>query len=210
MTHEDVLNLLFPVDLVGDHPADMALEGMELDAAQSEADRLLVEMFPDGAYDLLAQWERVYGLTPAATDPVQYRQNRVIQKMRDLGGLSRAYFIALSALFGWTITIDELSPFEAGVNRCGDRLYVEAVRYVWRVNVADRAVCRFRCGQSVCGERLTWWIRNMELQTLLDALKPAFTFIIYDYDAADSTDYWGTPDGETIVTPDGEPIEINV
>lgn len=209
MTHEETLTLLLPVELTGDHPADIALEGLELDAAQAEADRLLVEMFPDGAVDLLPDWERVYGLTPSATDPIQYRQARVIMKMRELGGLSRAYFIALAASLGWTITIDELTPFECGVDRCGDRLYIEAIRFIWRVNVSGSAVYRFRCGQSACGEPLTGWIPNAALQTILEELKPAHTYIIYNYDAESET-YWTTPDGETITTPDGEPIEINI
>ncbi len=181
MTHEDVLNLLFPVQLTGMHAADVSLEGAALDEAQTSSELLITEMFPDVAHDLLTDWERVCALIPIDDAPLQTRRNAVLKKMREIGGLSRAYFIALAASSGWTITIDELLPFMAGWGRCGDRLYEEEVRWIWRVNVSGQGAYSFRAGSSVAGERLSWWTPNIELETLLEELKPAHTVVIFNY-----------------------------
>ncbi|OPY07263.1 MAG: hypothetical protein A4E68_01945 [Syntrophaceae bacterium PtaB.Bin095] len=181
MTHEDVLNLLFPVELTGMHTADAAREGAALDDAQTSAERILTEMFPDMTHTLLADWERVCALTPDQDAPLQVRRNAVLKKLREIGGLSRSYFIILAATYGWTITIDELLPFMAGWGRCGDPLYEEEVRWIWRVNVAGSAVYSFRAGLSAAGERLTWWNSNTVLEALLTDLKPAHTVVIFNY-----------------------------
>jgi uncharacterized protein YmfQ (DUF2313 family) len=166
MLHKDSAKLLFPLELGGIFDDDIALEGAILDEAQSRAEELFNEMFPDGSTTLLAAWERMCGIVPAEGASLQTRRNAVLKQLRYLGGQSRAYFIALAADAGWTITIDELQPFRAGINRCGDTLYVEAIRFVWRVNVFDRA---------------TW--ADEDLETLLNDLKPAHTYVIFNYDA---------------------------
>ncbi len=183
MDNADVLKLLFPLpELGGVFQDDIDLEGRELDAVQTSAEQLLKEMHPDTAYYLLDSWERVYKLTPSSDDPLQVRRDAVIQKMRARGGLSRAYFIALAAVYGWTITIDELQPFMCGWNCCGDSLYIEGVRWIWRVNVSGQAVYSFKAGLSAAGERLTWWVADTVLESLFTELKPAHTYVIFHYD----------------------------
>jgi uncharacterized protein YmfQ (DUF2313 family) len=184
MVHSDVLKLLFPLPVEADGVLadDFSLEGGQLDAAQSSAEALLLEAFPDQSTALLASWERVCGIVPGDDDPLQARRDAVVRILRSIGGLSRAYFITLAAVFGWTITIDEYLPFIAGWNRCGDYLYEEHVRWIWRVNVSGKAVYPFRAGLSAAGERLTWWVPNTVLETLFEELKPAHTHAIFNYD----------------------------
>ena len=184
MIHSDVLKLLFPlpVALGGVYENDTLLEGLQLDRAQESAERLLAETFPDEAHDLLPSWERVCGVTPGTDDPLQTRRNAVIRQLRSAGGLSRAYFIDMAASYGWTITIDELLPFMCGWNRCGDTLYEEAARWIWRVNIPGQAVYSFRSGISAAGERLTWWVPNTVLEELFESLKPAHTYVIFNYE----------------------------
>lgn len=181
MSHADTLKLLFPVELTGVFDDDIALEGKQLDDAQASATVLMQEMFADKAYNLLTDWERVCGLTPDADDPLQTRRDAVVRKLRELGGLSRNYFITLAASIGWTITIDELQPFMAGWGRCGDTIYDEAVRWIWRVNIPGHSVYFFRAGSSCAGERLTWWTPNAKLEELFNDLKPAHTYVIFNY-----------------------------
>jgi uncharacterized protein YmfQ (DUF2313 family) len=181
MSHRDTLKLLFPIELQGDFEKDIELEGKHLDAAQSNAERLLNEMFPNQSYELLPDWERVCGLTPGSDDTLQLRQEMVVRKLRELGGLSRAYFIQLAVSIGYTITIEELLPFMAGIGRAGDALYVEAVIWIWRVKIAGQSLYYFRAGQSSAGERLLWWLPQAALENILNELKPAHTFIIFDY-----------------------------
>jgi uncharacterized protein YmfQ (DUF2313 family) len=176
-----MLRLLSPIELAGVFESDIDLEGAALDAVQESAEALLEEMYPDTAYELLADWERVYDIVPADGATLQSRRDAVVEKMRARGGLSRAYFIGLAAMHGWIITIDEMRAFTAGVSRCGDRLYVPGVRWIWRVNVGSQAIYRFRAGESTAGERLTWWVPNTELEDLLTELKPAHTAVIFNY-----------------------------
>ncbi len=182
MNHRDALELLFPAEIVGVFDGDIELEGKQLDTAQASADQLLTETFPDGASELLVAWERVCGLTPAADSPMQMRRNAVVKKLRELGGLSRDYFVALASSFGWTITIDEYLPLMCGWGRSGDVVYVEASRWIWRVNVIGQAVYSLRAGVSAAGERLTWWIPDDVLETLIEELKPAHTAVIFNYE----------------------------
>lgn len=181
MNHSDTLKLLFPIELSGIHDADMAIDGAALDAAQISAQKLLSEMFPDTSSDLIASWERVAEITPETGATLQARQNAIIAKLRRHGGLSRQYFIDLAVDMGWTITIDEYLPFMCGWNRCGDSLYENQCRWIWRVNVPGYAVYRFRAGMSAAGERLTWWFSNSTLEELFENLKPAHTYVIFNY-----------------------------
>lgn len=182
MNHADTLKLLFPLEITGVFDADIALEGQQLDAAQVSAEVLLQEMFADTAYHRLADWERVCGLQIEISDTLQMRRNAVVRKLQEVGGLSRAYFIALAASNGWIITIDELQPFMCGWGRCGDPVYAESVRWIWRVNLPGQAAYLFYAGTSAAGEPLSWWLTNAKLETLLNELKPAHTYIIFNYD----------------------------
>ncbi len=181
MPHKDVLKLLFPIPLEGNFDEDSEIEGSHLDAAQARADDLLQEIFPDQTYEQLCCWERVCGLVPGADDTLQMRRNAVIGKLRELGGLSKAYFIQLAASIGYAITIEELHPFMAGISYVGDTLYVEESIFVWRVNVADQALYYFRAGESSAGESLLWWPDQSVLENLLNELKPAHTFVYFTY-----------------------------
>ena len=181
MSHKDALTLLFPLPLEGVFAQDTAIEGSHLDAAQASGAGLLEEAFADTSALLIADWERVTGITwPDGTPPLQVRQAAVTGKLRSIGGLSASYFAALAAAFGWTITITEMSPFMAGINPAGDPVYVPGVCFCWKVQAAG-AVYKFTAGQSCAGENLQWWAANGALETLLNALKPAHTYIIYEY-----------------------------
>ncbi len=181
MSHKDAIKLLFPAELGGVFDDDIAVEGNILDEIQAQAAELLAEMFPDKTTKLLTDWERVYGLKPVSDATIQSRRDNVVRKIRERGGLSRKYFIALAAAMGYTITIDELQPFMCGWGACGDYLYVEEVRFIWRVNIADQALYHFRAGQSASSERLLWWPSVTVLEDLFNDLKPAHTFIIFNY-----------------------------
>lgn len=112
-----------------------ALQGVET-ADGDLADR----MHPATADDDVASWERVYGLHPAPTDSLAKREQLVLAKMGELGGLSLPYFVRLAASAGYAVTITEPRAFRAGVGRCGDRLYPEDIVFVWQVHIDRRPV----------------------------------------------------------------------
>lgn len=181
MSHKDTLNLLFPIELQGDFKKDIEIEGKHLDSVQTRAEKLLNEFFPDQSHELLADWERVCGLIPKSDHTLQFRRDRVVMKLRELGGLSVPYFISLAASMGYRITIEELIPFMAGWSRAGDTLYAYECIWIWRVRVLEQLLYYFRAGQSVAGERLLWWQVQTELENMLKDLKPAHTYVIFTY-----------------------------
>ncbi len=177
MLHSDVLKLLTPVQLEGVAAADLATEGAQLDKALDTVNVMLGELFPAGAYETLVEWERVYGVTAALDDPLQLRRNRVIQKMRDLGRLDIAYFVALAAGLGFQVVIEELHPFMAGWGYAGDELGSDDSDWCWRVYYSDIASgYYFRAGESAAGEYLSYNYASL-LQELFIELKPADTFV---------------------------------
>jgi uncharacterized protein YmfQ (DUF2313 family) len=171
--HKDALKLLFPVELTGVFADDIALEGKYLDAAQASAEQLLREMLPQSAGDTIADWELVYGLTPAITDTLQMRQVRVIAKMRERGGLSFPYFTALATAMGYVVTIEELLGNTDGYGPEGI--------FRWRVTFTGTPLYYFRAGQSIAGERLVDGPVATALEGLFTDLKPAHTLIIFAY-----------------------------
>ncbi|MBI5205098.1 MAG: DUF2313 domain-containing protein [Nitrospirae bacterium] len=181
MLHKDSLKLLFPFDLGGEFNKDIEIEGKYLDTAQARVDNLLKEMFPDGAYELLCCWERVCGITPGADDTLQLRRNSIIRKLREIGRLDRKYFMDVAAAMGYTITIEELHPFMAGLSYAGDTLYVEESIFIWRVHISGQSLYYFRSGESSAAERLLWWPVQTIIEDLLNDLKPAHTYIIFVY-----------------------------
>ena len=156
--HYGVLKQLFPLPLGGDLDADLDIEGLALDRAEDQATRLHKELFPDTATSdpvlgSLADWERVYGITPDPGMTDQQRAGVVVAKIRagltptipasDSGGvktvqatgtrLCRAQFYSIAQALGystdntqpkWILIEDGLfRPFRVGVGKVGDPVY---------------------------------------------------------------------------------------
>ena len=162
--------------------AEITAEGNAFSLVSMTADDIagaVTPLFSDG---LLDDWERVLDLTPGDDDSWQQRLEAVLIKLAETGGLSRAYFIKLAATAGYTITIDELEPFRAGVNRTGEPLYSEDSIWIWRVNVfnSNQKIYRFRAGASAAGESLMSFGDDI-LETTLNDLKPAHSYCYFAY-----------------------------
>ena len=174
MSHKDILKQLFPFELGGVLDQDIEIEGGLLDHALARSDKLMQEIFPDTADELISDWERVLAIIPGSTDPLQLRRDRVVTKLRKRGGLSIAYFTALALEWGYVITIEELTANTDGYG-------AEGV-FRWRVTVHNSiGIYYFRAGQSRAGERLLWWIAQTGIEGLFEDLKPAHTMVIFQY-----------------------------
>jgi uncharacterized protein YmfQ (DUF2313 family) len=182
MSAEPTLRLLFPIELGGEHAADIAIDAAHLDAAQQSGEALLTEMRPDQTARLLTDWERVLGIVPGSDEPLQFRREQVVRTIRGRGGLSRGYFIGLAATLGYTIEIVEPVPFMVGWGRIGDRLNGSVVCHQWGVRISGQPVYRFRVGVSAMGERLLWWQSQTLLEDIIRELKPAHTFVYFIYE----------------------------
>jgi len=158
--------------------------GASLWGAHQRAVSLLeTEANPTRAVELLAEWERDYGLPDpctAATPTLPQRQAALLSKITARGGQSRAYYIGIAAALGYTVTITEYKPFRLGFSVFGDLLLGPAWQFAWQVNVPSANVTRFRFGLSAFGEPL-WTVDSAELECRLRALAPAHTVLLFSY-----------------------------
>lgn len=150
---------------------------------------LLRESDPRTTFEMLEDWERALGLPDNCTNTlaptVEARRDNVVAKFIGAGGQSRAYYIAIAARMGYTITIEEFTPFRVGRSRVGDPILGEEWTWVWQVNGPAVSIRYFRTGVSQMGERLRSWEGNGPLECRLNQLKPAHTLIIFSYPELD-------------------------
>ena len=186
MKHADLLARLLPP--VSYSPTDPTLatelnaEGNALDAVQANGARLLAGITPDGAGEMITDWERVLGITPEVGATQQERIDAVVEKIAEVGGLSIPYFKALAARLGYKIDIVEPQPFRVDQGRIGDTIYIDDIIFVWQVAIegTPNIAYYFRVGQSAIGERLLSFSDPVLEQVFTD-LKPAHTFVYFSY-----------------------------
>jgi uncharacterized protein YmfQ (DUF2313 family) len=184
----DLLKGLLPKGPYSDDDASVVLRSLNvkaqgLERAKENGASLLQEMRPETALYTLSDWERICGLKPSADDPIQTRRARIVQKLNEKGGLSRQYYTDLAALLGYTVTVEELRPFMAGIDHAGDRIFVVETLSMWRVRVLDSGAkyVSFRAGSSASGERVLWWPSDSYLEDLFNKLKRATTIVVFEY-----------------------------
>ncbi len=189
MDYYSLLKKLLPAGAYSDDDASLVLKDVQVSAlaltmTQENAEALLGEMHPETTQYAIADWERICGLTPGPDDPVQTRQQRVIQQLNMRGGLSRQYFINLAAVLCYTVTIDEYEPFMADIGCAGDAVSGEDIFFVWLVTVVNSSATQVEfCsdGGSAAGDNLLWWPTNDYLEGVFNRLKRASTFVIFAY-----------------------------
>lgn len=148
---------------------------------------LIEEADPRAASELLQEWETIAGLPDSCTGPaetLQERRNRLVQKITNTGGQSKAFFIAIAVFLGYAITITEYRPFITGISQTGVGILNggHAVRYHWTVSVPNPRLTYFRTGVSTTGENLLSVARALDLECILNRLKPAHTNLIFNYE----------------------------
>lgn len=154
----------------------------ELARLDSAAEALLEEADPRTANEMLAEWERAYGLPdPCLPLNAGIAERRAALALRVTGaaGQSPGFFVALAGSFGIAITITEFRVAQAGVMRAGDPCNGLAWAFAWRVNAPAIATVRFRAG-SLAGARLQEG-GSAILECLFARLKPAQTKCFFAY-----------------------------
>jgi len=180
MNNAEIIKLLMPLPLGGDYEGLIAAQGALLDAVSTDIDDFLNEVVPTTATKNISDWERVYKIVPTANATLASRRVEVVRKKVTGGGLSRQYFIALAAVLGQTISIDEYVPVVCGVAVCGDTLGVPRIRWMWTVRGLGQGSVFSRCGTLHCGEALSYPATSIE--ALFNKLKPSHTQINYVYE----------------------------
>jgi uncharacterized protein YmfQ (DUF2313 family) len=128
---------------------------------------LIDDVFPATTNSFLTEWEESLGLPDPCTvlgATVTQRRNSVLAKLVGNPGQTEAYFIAVAAALGFTITITEGA---AGTHQ-------------WTIHASLNNIVYFKAGISVAGDPLASW-GNSELECRLNMLKPAHTQLLFAY-----------------------------
>ncbi len=94
------------------------------------ADLLERETDPRFTRDMLADWERAFGLPdPCVAEPLTIadRITALLRRMTEAGGQSREFFYAIATSLGYRIDIFEFAPVMCGVSECGDTRPIDSV-----------------------------------------------------------------------------------
>lgn len=174
--------------------------------AERVARFLLIEAFPPQSEWLLPDWERVLGL-PEPCFPVAQtiaeRRLQVLEKLRRRpGGQSRQYMLGLAQRLGYgteasPIVITEYRPAQCAMTPCGGWVKREgqleirtggvgtpAIRFLWTIKVPEPRFTWFAVGGNGgrAGQDPHLRIqRAVDLECILQKLKPAHTNLIFDY-----------------------------
>ncbi|MGA3799102.1 putative phage tail protein [Pseudomonas fluorescens] len=114
--------------------AQLAGEAVVLGDALAGLEEVEKAIFPETAGEFIADWERIYGLTPALDATQDERVQDVLAAMGDLGGQSIPYFIRLASLFGVTASIQSFRIPVVGLVKTGDPIYSGDWPFTWRVD----------------------------------------------------------------------------
>lgn len=162
-------------------------EAEEFACVDGRSNDLLREKDTRYTNELLLEHEEDLGLPDECSDPdatIQERRAEAHSRLITLGGQNPAYFIELAAALGWTVTITEYSPFICGVHgmldACGDNVNF----FYWKVTITIGGgnIIYFACGESECGDFLSYLPGTEALLCYFDKYKPAHTSLIWGFD----------------------------
>lgn len=167
------------------------LAGMteEFTRIDERAMALVRESNPATTFEMLPDWERVFGLpdecSPNEALTLEQRRQRILQLLTTRGGQNKAFYQQLAANFGFDVGVIEVTdqpPFRAGQARAGDRLTNGVWRYAFIIQAPSDSVIKFRAGKSSAGDRLLL-VQNTTLQCLIEKYKPAHSVAIFTFDS---------------------------
>lgn len=165
----------------GDLGRTLAALAEELARVDARAWDLVDEADPRTTVELLPEWERAFGLPdPCVDQPDTYgeRIDALVEKVTRIGGQSPAYYIAVAARLGYTVTITEFDPFTFA-STFDELLYGQDWQFAWQVNAPEETV-RFFEFTSGFDEPLADW-GNGPLECVINRLKPAHTYVLFAY-----------------------------
>ena len=154
----------------------------ELARIQARADSLATEADPRTTNEVLADYERIFGLPTdcmvGITQTLEQRHNMLMAQMTGMGGQSISYFINLAASAGYTITITEFTASTVAMT-VADAIVGGDWTATWQVNAVLNTVTNF-LADSLVDEALGSW-GNTQLECLINRFKPAHTHALFSY-----------------------------
>lgn len=154
-----------------------------MERINTRSNALIDDAFPSTSHELLPEWEDSLGLPDTCIGEeatIQKRRSQVVAKLTGTGGQSKAYFIGYAAALGYTVTVEEYSPFRMGQHRMGKPLGDEGWAHTWAVVAPQTTIVSFVMGKSSTGEPLQAW-GNAALQCSLEKIAPAHTELLFIY-----------------------------
>ncbi len=194
-TSEDYLGALqslmprgrvWPRDVDGTQSKLLLALAQVYERSDSRAGQLLVDGFPQTAIELLLEWELSLGLPDSCggnPGTIPERQARLVVKLQEPGGMSKAYFLNLATVLGYLDTVIT----EAGPSSCETTCESpvsddEKWRFVWHVNLPHQGDNHtFFRADSLCDSRVDSYSFGA-LECQLMRLKPAHTYVIFTYE----------------------------
>jgi uncharacterized protein YmfQ (DUF2313 family) len=173
----------WPSDDGGDMEELLLGLAQELARIDARVDDLIAEADPRYTQALLSEWERVLALpdvciTAVGAQSTQERRSALVSKLIQIGGQSAAYYIAVAAALGFSITITEFNPFvwtmPLSLPMCGMDW-----QFVWQVNAPLVSRRYWLCTDPASDPMSTWG--NGLLECVLNRIKPAHTLILFSY-----------------------------
>lgn len=156
----------------------------ELARVDGRAADLVEEADPRTTAELLADWERVAGLPDpcvaalAGTQTTAQRRAALVAKLTTIGGQCAAYYIALAASLGYTISVTEFDLHDVEDN-VEYPLTGTPWQFAWQVNAAEDTIGVLAVTDTV-EDPLAWW-GNELLECVISRLKPAHTHVLFAY-----------------------------
>lgn len=131
----------------------------------ARVDALLIEIDPTKTTEIIDEFEVMAGLPDTcigALATLADRRTAVKGRLTATGGQSRAYFIALAASVGYTITI------------------TEPALHTWQINATGVANTA-RVGTARVGDQLRTWGAEKILECTIARYAPAHAVLIFNY-----------------------------
>ena len=149
-------------------------------------DRLLGQISPANATDLLADYERLLGPDPCKRDtallPPAQRQGLAQLRWTANGDPTPDEFVRLAELLGQVVVVETFTPPRCGPVRCGAaRCAQPEAAYGWKIHLAPSRVSHARCGAARCGERIGV-IEPAGIECDLRQWVPQHTLCVFVYD----------------------------
>ncbi len=158
--------------------------GAGIAAVERAAAGMVEEIDPRAAILLLEDFERVLGPDPCGrwelVTTTAERQLVAWQRWTSRGGASAAYFIALAAAMGVTITIETDIPGQIGAFECGDEIVESPEQFVWRVNLPATQEFDPIIGEFEAGDLLGWLVPSL-VECVIRRYAPAHTVPVISY-----------------------------
>ncbi|WP_052690247.1 YmfQ family protein [Xanthomonas albilineans] len=165
------------------------LTGLAQELARCDASswQLIEEADPRTTDALFPDWERVAGLPDlcvtslSGQQTLAQRRTALVSRLTQIGGQSRAYFVAVARTLGSTITITEgWQAIDTVISPVNNPLTNGRWVYTWTIHAPLGDTRRtLTVNGRVCDPLATW--RNTLLECVMRRLKPAHTTLLFSY-----------------------------